>query len=86
MKKNRPFCPYGAYSKWGFVPPTVLIVMFRSGSASNALSTPSVNPMVRRKRYAAIADSASLWRGMLDIARNNDASEASRKASLFWVS
>ncbi|MDB4892809.1 MAG: lyase domain protein repeat-containing protein, partial [Gemmatimonadetes bacterium] len=35
---------------------------------------------------AAIADSANLWRRMLEIARDNDASEASRKSSLFWVS
>jgi len=35
---------------------------------------------------AAIADSTNLWRRMLEIARDNDASEASRKSSLFWVS
>ena len=35
---------------------------------------------------AAIADSANLWQRMLEIARDNDASEASRKSSLFWVS
>ncbi|MEO8337090.1 MAG: hypothetical protein ABI664_19045 [bacterium] len=35
---------------------------------------------------AAIADSANLWRRMLEIARDNDASEAARKSSLFWVS
>lgn len=35
---------------------------------------------------AAIADSANLWRRMLEIARDNDASDASRKSSLFWVS
>ena len=48
MKRNRPFYPYGAYSEQGFVPPTVLIAMLRSGSTSNALSTPSVNPVVGR--------------------------------------
>jgi hypothetical protein len=35
---------------------------------------------------AAIADSSSSWRRMLDIARDNTASEAARKATLFWVS
>jgi len=35
---------------------------------------------------AAIADSTNLWRRMLEIARDNDASEAARKSSLFWVS
>jgi hypothetical protein len=35
---------------------------------------------------AAIADSTNLWRRMLEIARDNDASDASRKSSLFWVS
>ena len=35
---------------------------------------------------AAIADAPSSWRRMLAIARANDASESSRKSSLFWVS
>lgn len=35
---------------------------------------------------AAIADAPSPWRRMLEIARDAGASEASRKASLFWVS
>jgi hypothetical protein len=35
---------------------------------------------------AAVADSANLWKRMLEIARDNEASEASRKSSLFWVS
>jgi hypothetical protein len=35
---------------------------------------------------AAVADSTNLWRRMLEIARDNGASEASRKSSLFWVS
>jgi hypothetical protein len=35
---------------------------------------------------AAIAAGASQWRPMLDIARDNGASESARKASLFWVS
>jgi len=35
---------------------------------------------------AAIAAGPSQWRPMLEIARDNDASESSRKASLFWVS
>jgi hypothetical protein len=35
---------------------------------------------------AAIADSTTVWRRMLEIARDNDASESARKASLFWVS
>lgn len=35
---------------------------------------------------AAIADGTNLWRRMLEIARDNDASEAARKSSLFWVS
>jgi len=35
---------------------------------------------------AAIADAPSSWRRMLQIARTADASESSRKASLFWVS
>jgi hypothetical protein len=35
---------------------------------------------------AAIADAPSPWRRMLEIARANDASESSRKSSLFWVS
>jgi hypothetical protein len=35
---------------------------------------------------AAIADTPSLWRRMLEIARSGDASESSRKSSLFWVS
>jgi hypothetical protein len=35
---------------------------------------------------AAIAAGASPWRSMLDIARDNSASESARKASLFWVS
>jgi len=35
---------------------------------------------------AAIADSASVWKRMLEIAKDNTASEGSRKSSLFWVS
>jgi HEAT repeat protein len=35
---------------------------------------------------AAIADAPSSWRRMLQIARSADASESSRKSSLFWVS
>lgn len=35
---------------------------------------------------AAIADGPSSWRRMLEIARSNEASESSRKSSLFWVS
>jgi hypothetical protein len=35
---------------------------------------------------AAIADAPSSWRRMVQIARTADASESSRKASLFWVS
>lgn len=35
---------------------------------------------------AAIADAPSPWRRMLEIARSSDASESSRKSSLFWVS
>jgi hypothetical protein len=35
---------------------------------------------------AAIADSVTTWRRLLEIAKDTDASEASRKASLFWVS
>jgi hypothetical protein len=35
---------------------------------------------------AAIADAPSSWRRMLQIARSTDASESSRKSSLFWVS
>jgi hypothetical protein len=35
---------------------------------------------------AAIADAPSPWRRMLEIARAGDASESSRKSSLFWVS
>jgi HEAT repeat protein len=35
---------------------------------------------------AAIAAGASQWRPMLDIARDNGASESARKSSLFWVS
>jgi hypothetical protein len=35
---------------------------------------------------AAIADAPSSWRRMLDIARSPEASESSRKSSLFWVS
>ncbi|MEP6729071.1 MAG: hypothetical protein ABJE10_00470 [bacterium] len=35
---------------------------------------------------AAIADGAIIWRRLIEIARDNGASEASRKASLFWVS
>jgi hypothetical protein len=35
---------------------------------------------------AAIADGQSPWKRMLEIARSNAASEASRKSSLFWVS
>ncbi len=35
---------------------------------------------------AAIADGVSPWKRMLEIARSNDASETSRKSSLFWVS
>jgi hypothetical protein len=35
---------------------------------------------------AAIADAPSSWRRMLEIARAGDASESSRKSSLFWVS
>ncbi|MES2177073.1 MAG: hypothetical protein V4550_04345 [Gemmatimonadota bacterium] len=35
---------------------------------------------------AAIADAPMDWRRMLAIARDNDATESSRKASLFWVS
>jgi hypothetical protein len=35
---------------------------------------------------AAIAAGASPWQTMLDIARDNSASEPARKASLFWVS
>ena len=35
---------------------------------------------------AAIAETPSQWRRMLEIARSADASESSRKASMFWVS
>jgi hypothetical protein len=35
---------------------------------------------------AAIADSSTIWRRLLEIARDNDASEGARKASLFWLS
>ena len=35
---------------------------------------------------AAIADAPSPWKRMLEIARSGDASESSRKSSLFWVS
>jgi HEAT repeats len=35
---------------------------------------------------AAIADGQTPWKRMLDIARDNGASDASRKASIFWVS
>lgn len=35
---------------------------------------------------AAIAAGPSQWRPMLEIARDNSASESARKASLFWVS
>lgn len=35
---------------------------------------------------AAIADSANNWKRLLEIARDNNATESSRKASLFWVS
>ena len=35
---------------------------------------------------AAIADSATVWRRMLEIARDNSASEAAQTSSLFWVS
>ncbi|MDB4916928.1 MAG: lyase domain protein repeat-containing protein [Gemmatimonadetes bacterium] len=35
---------------------------------------------------AAIADSTNNWRRMLEIARDNNASEPARKTSLFWVS
>ncbi len=35
---------------------------------------------------AAIAEGPSVWRQLLAIVRDNDASETSRKASLFWVS
>ena len=35
---------------------------------------------------AAIANTPSPWRRMLEIARSADASESSRKSSLFWVS
>jgi hypothetical protein len=35
---------------------------------------------------AAIAEGASLWRRMLEIARDNSASESARKSTLFWVS
>lgn len=35
---------------------------------------------------AAIADSAVVWKRMIEIARDNNASEKSRKSSMFWVS
>src|SRR5204863_6707355 len=35
---------------------------------------------------AAIAAGVKTWPTMLEIARDNDASESARKASLFWVS
>ena len=35
---------------------------------------------------AAIADSALIWRRLLEIARDAKASESSRKASIFWLS
>ena len=35
---------------------------------------------------AAIADTTVNWKRMLDIARDNSASESARKATLFWVS
>lgn len=35
---------------------------------------------------AAIADVANVWPQLLDIARDDKASESSRKSSLFWVS
>ena len=35
---------------------------------------------------AAIADSAVVWKRMLEIARDNEASSSARKSSLFWVS
>lgn len=34
---------------------------------------------------AAIADSTTVWRRLLEIARDENASESSRKTSLFWV-
>jgi len=35
---------------------------------------------------AAIADGSPVWQRLIDVARDNNASEASRKASVFWVS
>jgi hypothetical protein len=35
---------------------------------------------------AQIAEGANVWRRLLQIARDNSASEAARKASVFWVS
>ncbi len=35
---------------------------------------------------AAIADSISTWKRMLEIARDNGASESSRKSTMFWIS
>jgi HEAT repeat protein len=35
---------------------------------------------------AAIADSVVIWRRLIEIARDNSASESARKSSMFWVS